>query len=618
MKRGKTRLLLPIFAAAALLLLNVLVFYYVNCTGEYMQTSDIYGRQQSESRTENRRLEEILSPGVSREMIESRLAGYEEIINAVTIIESIRGAELDKAKNIVSEYSKSHGNIGVAEITAQVLAEKKIYEAALKKLEYVSDYGSYIRSIEENAEKMSDISLFADGKWINNNIIKTQKDFYGLENISLTVTKDNALGMLVNYHISDFFALLTVFLIIPFFSDFSSGIKSSLSPNRKLLIWPVVIALLLSAAIYISDFLMTGKYVGKIPYNAAVQSYEAFRSCPYTVSVGLFLLVCMIAKLIGVLVFSLLLLFILSTLKHSETDSKADKTQGIFLTAIMLLFIAFSAIAHFYGAFGMVLQEINIFSLFSFERFFIRYLNLDIMGLAVSRLPVQLTVSVFITVLFFIIVHQSVLRFVRSARETAEQNYYDEINRRYTESRKIKHDINNHLLAVSRLIESGNIEGAQKYISEVAEKTELSAQPVKTGSDVLDALLYKKSGQAEAGGIKLEIEITAPVPKTVSDYDLCTIFGNILDNAFEALGNGEVEKQVKLRMSGQHEMYYISCENPFSGELRRENGRILTRKNDKESHGYGLSRVSEIAAKYGGTINISDKDGVFMIEILLN
>ena len=65
-------------------------------------------------------------------------------------------------------------------------------------------------------------------------------------------------------------------------------------------------------------------------------------------------------------------------------------------------------------------------------------------------------------------------------------------------------------------------------------------------------------------------------------------------------------------------MLYISCENPFSGELKRRGDRIITTKKDFASHGFGIMRVRELARRYGGEVNITAEKGVFLIEILLN
>ena len=67
-------------------------------------------------------------------------------------------------------------------------------------------------------------------------------------------------------------------------------------------------------------------------------------------------------------------------------------------------------------------------------------------------------------------------------------------------------ELNNHLLAISTLIETGNMEQAKHYISEVSEQLDLVAIPIKTGRDVLDALLFKKTEQADLLLVKINYE----------------------------------------------------------------------------------------------------------------
>ena len=96
---------------------------------------------------------------------------------------------------------------------------------------------------------------------------------------------------------------------------------------------------------------------------------------------------------------------------------------------------------------------------------------------------------------------------------------------------------------------------------------------------------------------------------------LCTIFGNILDNAIEAAKAGE---RISVSISKQHDMLYISCEIPFDGELKRRGERIVTTKKDFTAHGFGLMRIRDTAKRCGGDVNITAEDGVFRIEVLIN
>lgn len=332
---------------------------------------------------------------------------------------------------------------------------------------------------------------------------------------------------------------------------------------------------------------------------------ESFKSCPYMINAGA-LVACMIAfKVLGALV----VLFAAAVIVSAEGRRRAVSTLVIGGVICAEIVFAVTGISD-------ILSEINILSFFSFERFFIRYLNLDIFGMATSRLPLFIAFAAVV----FVVMATAAVRSIsmRSAQLTqkAEQEYYDEINRRYLESRKIRHDINNHLLAINALIETGNIEQAKRYISEVQEQTDLAAMPVKTGRDVLDALLFKKTEQAAEKGAAIQYEVSCPLLDcSISDYDLCTIFGNILDNAIEAAKAGE---RISVSISKQHDMLYISCENPFDGELKRRGERIVTTKKDFTAHGFGLMRIRETAKRCGGDVNITSEGGVFHIEVLMN
>ncbi len=148
---------------------------------------------------------------------------------------------------------------------------------------------------------------------------------------------------------------------------------------------------------------------------------------------------------------------------------------------------------------------------------------------------------------------------------------------------------------------------------------DLAAMPVRTGASVLDALLFKKTEQAKESDIVLTFDVSCPLGDTaISDYDLCSVFGNIIDNALEAVMPLEENRKITVAIEKQLDMLYIRCKNPYSGELRIRGDRLLTGKADTALHGYGISRVREIAAKHGGEVKITADNGEFSIEILMN
>ena len=57
-----------------------------------------------------------------------------------------------------------------------------------------------------------------------------------------------------------------------------------------------------------------------------------------------------------------------------------------------------------------------------------------------------------------------------------------------------------------------------------------------TGNKTVDALLYQKRKQAEEESIKWECDVQIPKERRINEFDLCVLFGNILDNALNTCG----------------------------------------------------------------------------------
>ncbi len=604
-------LALPFGLILAAVLLNIFVLYSSVISAETVQSRNVYGVSSSEDmavlRIKQRLLKDI-SGDYSADIfsLEERIKELENYRTAVRYIDTKDSYLLSVWSEISSEERTEKAEelytAALSRFTPDKEALPNVIERELTAAEetadylrYLNGYGSYISGITDRSDHLSDISIYKQDSQILANIINTRKDFYGLENIPLTPVCETGFMLFLNYRLTDIFAA-----IVPIIS--LAAVKNS---RRKSLLSPVIFTLLGVGAMYLTNLVLIGNYLGLPPMETAVQSMKSFQSCPYIINAGTLLTLIILMKIAGCLV----ILFIASAAAFSSGKNRIITAAAAISVLFTEVFLALSPTV------PTLLSEINILSFFSFERFFIRYLNLDIFGLSVARIPVFLVFgTAVITVLWTYSAKLLKSENDASIRKT-EQEYYDEINRRYNESRKIRHDINNHLLAVSALIERGSIEEAKRYISEVSEQSDLAAMPVKTGRNVLDALLFKKTEQAAEKGCKIAFEIDCPISGSASDYDLCTIFGNILDNAIEASNSGD---RISVKIGKQLDMLYISCKNSYSHELKRRGDKILTTKKDFASHGFGIMRVREIARRYGGDVNITAENDVFLMEILLN
>lgn len=582
MKTKSINLQLILFTLAAVIL-NTIIFYIVNCSGSVLQSKDIFGTKYSYT------MEEII---LQKNLLKGLPADLNEAEALLT--KQLQDLDADFADNPLYNTSE--------ETFVALQAAQKPYKAVLARIMYIKNYTSYVTGIADNATALLQLPLYNREGWIRNNIIKTQKDFYGLELVTLTPVVEAGYMSLLNYRITDIFALLltlgTIWVLAP---------SKELSA-KKHFVPPVTIWLTGICVMYLINTGLEASYIGLPDFHITLQSLPPFQSCPYLISCGALLAVCLAFKLAGFAVLFCVGLLLLSCRR---------KLSVILFAGAMVLELIL-ALQSGAGGISVLFREINLFSAFSVERFFLRYLNLDILGQAVSSFPLFAAFMILFTAGMLFTASRQVSSYSREILAQAERDYYDELDRRHEESRKIRHDINNHLLALNLLIEKGDLTGARSYIGEISEQIDQTIMPVRTGSNVLDALIWQKLRQARKLSVELKTEVHCSLSgRGISDYDLCGIFGNILDNAMEAVKGAE-EPVISLFISNQMNMLYISCENTYEGELKRRGDKFITTKGDTEHHGFGIARVKEIAKLYHGEVNISTENGRFLIEILLN
>ena len=100
--------------------------------------------------------------------------------------------------------------------------------------------------------------------------------------------------------------------------------------------------------------------------------------------------------------------------------------------------------------------------------------------------------------------------------------------------------------------------------------------------------------------------------------DLYCLFGNLLDNALEAVkAIAQDERRViNLAVKAKDGMVFVQEENYFDGKIVFENGLPLTTKEDKSYHGFGMHSLRMIVTKYGGELTSYVIDDIFHLNII--
>ena len=206
-----------------------------------------------------------------------------------------------------------------------------------------------------------------------------------------------------------------------------------------------------------------------------------------------------------------------------------------------------------------------------------------------------------------------------TAMENLFQRQYDQY-RQYKENDEILgrkyHDLK-HQIAVIRA--ESDPEKRESYLAGLDEVIEIFESRHKTGNAVLDTVLSGKSMICAQKGIEFLCYADASRLGVMDTMDICSVFGNALDNAIESVEKLDhpEKRQIKLYVYNQNHFILIRVENYFNGDLQYVDGSLKTTKKHAQFHGYGVKSIMQAAEKYGGNATVSTEDDLFKLILLI-
>lgn len=193
-------------------------------------------------------------------------------------------------------------------------------------------------------------------------------------------------------------------------------------------------------------------------------------------------------------------------------------------------------------------------------------------------------------------------------REELVYEHYQKLEQNYQASRKIVHDMKNHMQAMMKLYEEGQTEEAHSYGLEVFHLLNQTGHMWYTENRMLNIILNEKLSEEEMKEVVLTLDIEEHSLDGIREIDLTTIFANLLDNAIEALGvQEEHDKFLKIYVGRVRDFLMI--------ELSNSKGR---RRKKKENHqGLGLKNIKEAIDKYEGTCTIEENEKQYRVILMI-
>jgi len=185
----------------------------------------------------------------------------------------------------------------------------------------------------------------------------------------------------------------------------------------------------------------------------------------------------------------------------------------------------------------------------------------------------------------------------------------DDLNKLNNTMRSQRHDFMNHLQVVHSLIELGEHNEANAYIDKVYDQIEKVSSSLKTSIPAVNAILEAKRQAAERMGISVLVEINTSLSGVpIPDWELCKLFGNIIDNSLNALSEKASEDFRSLTIEIFEDIHSFKFKFSNNGPvIAQENWDKIfdtgftTRVRGGEG-GMGLAICKNIISKYNGKL----------------
>lgn len=195
------------------------------------------------------------------------------------------------------------------------------------------------------------------------------------------------------------------------------------------------------------------------------------------------------------------------------------------------------------------------------------------------------------------------LELIRQQNELTHQFYVD-LEANYVQSRKVIHDIRNHL---QMLEQSQKLADSQGYVNDVHQMLNSLGRIYYTDNRMLNIILNDKLKSLRPE--QVTCHLLGVSLDFLSEMDTTTIFANLLDNALEA---GRENDAFWLQVIGEkiQDFCVIKLSNATEGMY-------TPGQSSKEGHeGIGLENVRNAVEKYHGEMQALQKGQIFSVTLL--
>lgn len=175
-------------------------------------------------------------------------------------------------------------------------------------------------------------------------------------------------------------------------------------------------------------------------------------------------------------------------------------------------------------------------------------------------------------------------------------DYYMLANEKYEDISQIRHDINNQIKTIKQLMSDPR---SSDEVRKLIEQLENRMSTIKSAhfceNPIVNSVLTAMVQKADSEHIETNILVKNCTELPFENYDICSLFANLCDNAVEACRRIPESSQrfIGIRSSLKGNYFVLKTQNSFCEELKYENKIPKTGKTET-GHGYGLKIIKTL------------------------
>lgn len=178
--------------------------------------------------------------------------------------------------------------------------------------------------------------------------------------------------------------------------------------------------------------------------------------------------------------------------------------------------------------------------------------------------------------------------------------------------KKSIHDYKHKMYAIEMLLQQKKYAELEQFVNNEIKIIKDKAYYVSTGCGIVDIVVNSKMNYAKENNIIFTVNILIDQNIPLSDYDMCIILGNLIDNAIEAAQKSE-KPVVHIQMNFVKNKFVIKIINSYSGDVLK----LSSSKSESNLHGIGLKSVEQTVERYNGSFTLQqDEDSVSAVVVV--